>query len=480
LFEEGQKADAYSDLYSLGVLVFEVVTGKLPFAAENQIALVAMHINKPPPSPRSLAPLLSVQTERVMLKALAKRPELRYPSATAFAEMFCESLSVRSEAGISSQMTRIEPAGASPYDTEVAPASSLLVNAPAVDRPMPPARATEDYPLAARGGSFSQAPVYQSQAMPVQRRSSPARTRGIVVGILALLALLAVIGPIVFASLTVRQHVHGTVTPFATHTVLQVQHTATATPTLTPTPNVTATAQAATATAVQQARQATVTAIAGQTATVQAQASATAGVIQTATAGNATYTDALNDPNATTTRQANWDQNQDGSCAFQSDGYHVSAKKVLSKGQIRGCMESGYSYTNATIAVDMTMLSGHAGGVFFRATADPLFHNYAGYLFALDSQGNYAISHSHNFSAGDVSLKEGAVPTGFKAGYNVKNTLQIIANGSSLSFYVNGVFLDKEADATFTSGNIAFFASSSDSGTDADVAYSNVRVFAMS
>lgn len=476
LFEEERKADAYSDLYSLGVLIFEVVTGRLPFAAESQIALVSMHINKPPPSPRSLVPDLPMQTERVMLKVLAKRPEWRYGSASAFAEAFCQSLTARSEAGISSQMTRIE----SPYDTEVAEPSSLVANAPAVARP-PTTRSTEGPHYAPGAGSFAQAPDGQSRAMTVRRkkRSSPARTRGVVVGILALLALLAVIGPMVFVSLAISPKNHGAVTPSVnadTQTaVTQVKHTATTMPTLTPTPNVTATVQAATATAVQQARQATVTAIARQTATVQAQASATAGVIQTATAGNATYADVLNNANATTTRQANWDQND--SCAFQGDGYHVSAKKMFGKGQFKGCMESGYSYTNATISVDMTMLGGRAGGVFFRVNTD-LFRNYAGYLFALDSQGNYTFSRSSNFSSGDVPVKEGTISSGFRTGYNVKNTLQIIANGSSLFFYINGVFLDKEQDTTFSSGNIAFFASATDNSSDADIAFSNLRVFA--
>ncbi|SRR5579884_2881438 len=478
LFEEERKADAYSDLYSLGILIFEMVTGRLPFTAESQIALVSMHINKLPPSPRSLVPALPAQTERVMLKALAKKPERRYGSASAFAEAFCQSLTARSETGISSQMTRIE----SPYDTEIAEPSSLLANAPAVARPSA-ARSTEGPHSVPRAGSFAPAPVDQSRAMTVRRkkRSSPARTRGLVVGILALLALLAVIGPMVFASLTISQKNHGAVTPSVnanTQTVVtQVQQTATTSPTLAPTPNMTATVQAVTATAVQQARQATVTAIARQTATVQAQASATAGVIQTATAGNATYTDTLNNANATATRQANWDQNNN--CTFQSDGYHVSAKKMFGKGQIKGCMESGYSYSNVTISVDMTMLGGHAGGVFFRVGTD-LFRNYSGYLFALDSQGNYTFSRSSNFSSGDVPLKEGTVASGFKAGYNVKNTLQIIANGNSLSFYVNGVFLDKEQDTTFTSGDIAFFASATDNSSDADIAYSNLRVFAAS
>src|SRR5205807_5912086 len=57
----------------------------LPFSAENQIAVVTMHMHRPPPSPRSISQNISLQVERVIFKALEKKPELRYSSATELA-----------------------------------------------------------------------------------------------------------------------------------------------------------------------------------------------------------------------------------------------------------------------------------------------------------------------------------------------------------------------------------------------------------
>ncbi|GCE48993.1 serine/threonine protein kinase [Thermosporothrix hazakensis] len=95
LFDDGRKADALSDLYSLAVLLFEMVTGRLPFESENQLVLVTMHMSKEPPSPRTYVPDLPPQTEQVILKGLEKKPEHRYPSAQALVEAFEQSLQPR-------------------------------------------------------------------------------------------------------------------------------------------------------------------------------------------------------------------------------------------------------------------------------------------------------------------------------------------------------------------------------------------------
>lgn len=76
-----------SDLYSLGVVLFELFTNKLPFDADSAVNLAMLHMQTPPPAPRSFRPDLSTGIEAVILKALSKSPENRQRSGQ---ELFAE------------------------------------------------------------------------------------------------------------------------------------------------------------------------------------------------------------------------------------------------------------------------------------------------------------------------------------------------------------------------------------------------------
>jgi predicted ATPase/class 3 adenylate cyclase/tRNA A-37 threonylcarbamoyl transferase component Bud32 len=77
--------DPRSDLYSLGVLLFQMLTGRLPFDSDDPAELVHQHLTRPPPDPHTLDGLTPVPIARLVLRLLAKDPQDRYQSAAGLA-----------------------------------------------------------------------------------------------------------------------------------------------------------------------------------------------------------------------------------------------------------------------------------------------------------------------------------------------------------------------------------------------------------
>jgi serine/threonine protein kinase len=97
--EGRDNVDQRADIYSLGVILFEMMTGSVPFGGEGYGEIIVKHLTQPPPSPRDLNPMLQPMHEALALRALAKPREARFQTMAAFRAALLDPEGFASEAG---------------------------------------------------------------------------------------------------------------------------------------------------------------------------------------------------------------------------------------------------------------------------------------------------------------------------------------------------------------------------------------------
>jgi len=522
LLETDCKADVRSDLYSLGILLFEMVTGRMPFRANNLSALLIIKIKDVPPMPSSIAAAqnLPKDVDDVILRALAKEPGQRYGSARELADAFHNAIVVPVTPGqsldvqvdiIASSIDADQDAKAptmqefsTPVQLPTPRLTKPLEQEPVIPPDPPstpsqlptsrPTRPLEQEPMilsnisstlsrpwdytdtSPRSSIPSNSPVFSPGAADIPD-TPPASTPGtlssphrnvlvkILLAVVAFLLIIICVVVIAWAStVTASSNSNATATAGSQAAATRTARTAATTTAIT---GATATVQAyVQETATAQAQE---TVIAQQTVT--AEETATAGPLATVINGTPVYFDTLNDSSNSTTTAEQWD-GADGSnsqCSFNSDGYHVIAPSL----KLYACQESANQYGNATISVDVTFLRGGSGGIFLRF---PGGGSYNGYLFEIDSTGRFKFS----YFGEDPPMQDWTFSPALNRGYQVTNTIAVIMQENTFALYANGQYLTTVTDSnnTITSSAtdyLALFASAPDTSTE--VVFSNLEVY---
>jgi beta-lactam-binding protein with PASTA domain/tRNA A-37 threonylcarbamoyl transferase component Bud32 len=105
---QGHAVSAQSDIYSIGIILYEMLTGRLPFEGESAVTIALKQVNEEPVPPSQLNPAISPGLEAAVMRALAKDPAQRYPDADAFIA------ALQGEDVPATEVTAIAPAPAAP------------------------------------------------------------------------------------------------------------------------------------------------------------------------------------------------------------------------------------------------------------------------------------------------------------------------------------------------------------------------------
>ncbi len=415
--------DYRSDIYSLGIILYQMLTGQVPFTADLPVAISLKHIQAHPTPPSELNNTIPRAIEEVILKALAKNPDERYQQAEALANAYWQTLKQEPEnvQGQKPSMEEQEDIHEMVHEERVVATAStatliLDTETQAVQRITKPLR----FPL-------------ENEA-PTHFRRPKRRALFILLSVLSL-------GLILGSAIPLTQF-------WRSHTEVQNHPRNTGPSRL---------QRMATATAITQDRAQAILA-------AQSRVRATAGITTAIGAGNVLYA------NDMTTPGGGWID--DGSqCFFSNQGYHVYSAFAHT---MAWCYSGLQSFSNVVITAQATLLRGDIYGLVFRLS--PFSKSF--YALELNSQGEYRfILAQGNNPLNWLTLIDWTRSPAIQSGYNHTNTFLVLATGSHFRFYINKqLIVPSFSDSTYSDGLLGFLAGG-DNGYGTEAVFNNVWVF---
>ncbi|HEU5381450.1 MAG TPA: protein kinase [Ktedonobacteraceae bacterium] len=449
-----------SDVYALAVVLYQMISGRAPFQGDSALSVFWKHIREYPRSPSHFQPLIPREIDHVLMRALEKDPQRRYPTALALSQAYQEALTgsgempslynteilAHGQVQPGDPIPRLESAEQTQQERILLAGERAVSTPPGIKRPHPPITPP---PITAQQAESPADPLTPGPAALPARLplSRPRRTRGnrVWFGIAMGLAFLFVVSCLlayltiqsrqqhtVSATATARTDATNTARSRATQQVQNARQTATAGAGI-------ATAQAR---ATQQAVQATVTAITGSTPLLS---------------------DPLSGPDGN-----NW-PNDGVSCSFTNNRYYVSAN---SADTLQPCISnsSNLQYGDAAFQVDATLISSDDAGLIFRTSAD----GNQFYDFEITRQGQFYFRYRDN---GKYTFLIQPTASSAIAPVGNANTLLVIANGPDFQFFINGTQVGKAHDSTFTGGQLGVVSGTSRSSTHGNASFANLAVY---
>lgn len=402
--------DSRSDIYSLGIILYQMLTGKVPFMADSPVGVTLKHIQTPPIPPSQLNSEIPGAIEEVMLKALAKAPEDRFQEAQAFAQAYKIALIQKITRDLGEERSLCAITGdfvvQHVQQTSQQTNSSIAAIEQITTKLNIPSTKLQLFPLERDKLSF----ISYTAGILKKKRS---RFRPL--HILVLLFLIFLCVSLSFAHIWQVPIVHK-------HVVRR--------PNLIQTALIQATKTEKALIKIQ------------DTLAAQARIQAVTEITSAIGAGKILYY------NDMLQKSAGW-INDGNQCYFTPQGYHVHTGLAHA---VAWCYSNQQSFANAVMSVQVQMHYGDFCGLVFRL--NPYYRSF--YVLELNSYGEYRLQRAlGNDPARWLTLIDWTNSSAIHQGYGQSNTMLIIAAKDHFRIYINRqLAISTFTDQTYTAGLI--------------------------